>query len=332
MKLAVVIPTYRRPKDLARCLEALQKQTRLADEVLIVVRDTDAETWSFLAEFNPKLLPLQTVEVKVTGVVAAMNAGLEAARGDIIAFTDDDAAPHPDWLEQIETHFIADENIGGVGGRDWVYRGKELLDGAREVVGKLQWFGRAIGNHHIGVGRAREVDILKGVNMSFRRTAIAGLHFDPQMQGTGAQVHFELAFCLALRRKGWKLIYDPLVGVNHYPAQRFDEDCRDRFNEIALSNAVHNETLVLLEHFSPVRRGVFLLWAALVGTRDARGLVQLLRFLPSEGALAGQKWLASMRGRYQGWLTWRQSKGDRLIGVQETYSKPPLNFTLKEGE
>ncbi len=319
MNITVVIPTYRRPQDLARCLETLQKQTRLADEVLIVVRDTDTETWAFLAEFNPKLLPLQTVEVKVPGVVAAMNAGLEAARGDIIAFTDDDAAPHPDWLERIETHFLADDSIGGVGGRDWVYRGKQLLNEEREVVGKLQWFGRAIGNHHIGVGKAREVDILKGVNMSFRRNAIAGLHFDSKMQGTGAQVHFELAFCLALRRRGWKLIYDPMVRVNHYPAQRFDEDCRDRFNQIALSNAVHNETFVLLEHFSPVRRGVFLLWAALVGTREARGFLQLLRFLPSEGALAVQKWLASMRGRYQGWLTWRQSKGDRLRLFRRSY-------------
>ena len=45
MKITVLIPTYRRPKDLGRCLEALQKQTRPADEVLVVVRNTDAETW-----------------------------------------------------------------------------------------------------------------------------------------------------------------------------------------------------------------------------------------------------------------------------------------------
>lgn len=118
MKISTIIPTYRRPKDLARCLEALQKQTRLANEVLIVVRDTDTETWTFLASFQPKHLILQAVTIKVTGVVAAMNAGLEAAQGDIMAFTDDDAAPHNDWLERIEIHFLADESIGGVGGRD----------------------------------------------------------------------------------------------------------------------------------------------------------------------------------------------------------------------
>lgn len=306
MTITALIPTYRRPQDLARCLEALKQQTRPVDEVLVVVRDTDAETWTLLKEFNPDPLPLRTVAVRVPGVVVAMNAGLDTAQGDIIAITDDDAAPHTDWLARIEAHFRSDERVGGVGGRDWVYHGTQLEDGAREIVGLVQWFGRVVGNHHLGVGEPREVDVIKGVNSSYRRTAIKELRFDERMRGTGAQVHFEIAFSLALRRAGWKLIYDPLVAVDHYPAQRFDEDQRNNFNDIALINAVHNETLVLLEHLSPARRTVFLLWAILVGTRDAMGFVQWLRLMPSEGALAGQKWLASLRGRWQGWCTWQQ--------------------------
>jgi len=314
MKITVIVPTYRRPKDLVRCLEALKQQTRPADQVLAIVRDTDSETWTFLATFNPDLLPLNTVTVKVPGVVAAMNAGLDSAKGEIIAFTDDDAAPHSDWLARIENHFLSDEQIGGVGGRDWVYHGTQLEDGECEVVGQVNWFGRMIGNHHFGVGAPREVDLLKGVNMSFRRTAIKELRFDQRMQGTGAQVNFEIAFSLALKRAGWKLIYDPKVAVDHYPAQRFDEDQRRSFNEIALTNAVHNETLILLEHLPRANRAVFLLWAILVGTRESLGLVQCLRFLPGEGLLAGQKLLASWRGRWQGWRTWQQD--DRPKDVQ----------------
>lgn len=308
MDITVIIPTYRRPKDLARCLEALRKQTRPADEVLVVVRDTDDQTWTFLEAFNSDPLPLRTVTVRVTGQVAAMNAGLDTAQGDIIAFTDDDAAPHTDWLARIEVHFLSDDRVGGVGGRDWVYRGTQLEDGTREVVGRVQWFGRVIGNHHQGVGKAREVDVIKGANSSYRRTAIADLRFDKRLRGTGSQINNELAFCLALRRANWKLIYDPAVAVDHYPAQRFDEDQRNRFNEIALANIVHNETLALLEHLPPLRRAVFLLWATLIGTREARGFVQWLRFLPGEGSLAGQKMLACLRGRWQGWWTWQESR------------------------
>jgi glycosyltransferase involved in cell wall biosynthesis len=305
MKITVIIPTYRRTQDLERCLTAIHKQARPVDEVVLVVRDSDHETWQFLTTFDPLLLPLRATTVSVPGVVAAMNAGLDVAQGDIIAFTDDDAAPHSNWLAHIEAHFLADDRIGGVGGRDWVYHGKHLEDGVCPVVGQVHWFGRVIGNHHKGVGAPREVDVLKGVNMSFRRQAIQGLHFDRRMLGTGAQVHFEVAFCLSLRRAGWKLIYDPQVGVNHYPAQRFDEDQRHQFNSIAVVNAVHNETLALLEHLSPMQRLAFLFWSALIGTRDAMGLIQWLRFLPSDGWLAGRKLLASWRGRWQGWQTWQ---------------------------
>jgi glycosyltransferase involved in cell wall biosynthesis len=309
MTVTVIVPTYRRPKDLARCLEALQQQTRPVDQVIVVVRDTDTETWKYIDAFNPNLFPLHTVKVSVPGVVAAMNAGLDSATGDIIAFTDDDAAPHTDWLARIETHFLADEGVGGVGGRDWVYHGTRLEDGQSELVGQLSWFGRMIGNHHIGTGEAREVDILKGVNMSFRRSAIKALHFDKRMRGTGAQVHFEVAFCLTLKRAGWKLIYDPKIAVNHYPAQRFDEDQRNSFNGLAVTNAVHNETLALLEHLPPTQKLAFLFWSTFVGTRDALGFIQWLRFLPSDGLLAGRKLLASLQGRWQGWLTSKSGYG-----------------------
>lgn len=316
MDITVIVPTYRRPLDLARCLQALQKQNRPADEVIVTVRDTDTETWNFLKEFEPEL-PFRTVTVTITGVVAAMNAGLDVAKGEIVAFTDDDAAPHTDWLERIEAHFLKDRLVAGVGGRDLIYKNDRLLEGEKKVVGKLQWFGRTIGNHHLGIGEAREVDILKGVNMSFRRSSFQEMRFDERMKGTGAQVHFELVFCLILKRKGWKLIYDPKILVDHYCGQRFDEDKRDRFNGIAVTNKVHNETLALLEYFSPLNRLIFLIWAILIGNRGHRGLLQCLRHIPKEGVLSIKKFASSLLGRWLGWQTWRnsnQTKGNNRVG------------------
>jgi hypothetical protein len=71
-------------------------------------------------------------------------------------------------------------------------------------------------------------------------------------------------------------------------------------------NSVHNETLVLLEHLPPIRRAAFVAWAILIGTQEALGFLQWFRFLPKEGVLAGHKWLASLRGRWQGWQTWQR--------------------------
>lgn len=310
MNITVIVPTYRRSQDLARCLQALQQQQRPANEIIVTVRDIDTETWNFLNSFDAGLLPLKSITITAVGVVAAMNQGLEAATGDIVVFTDDDAAPHPDWLERIEAQFLQNDRIGGVGGRDILQYPQPWDGGTREAVGLLRWYGKVLGEHHRGVGAAREVDVLKGVNMAFRRSAIADLRFEQRMRGTGAQVHFELAFCLTLRRRGWKLIYDPAILVDHYSAPRFDEDQRHQFNAIAFANAVHNETLALLEYLLTWQRFVFIVWAILVGTHQSPGLAQWLRSFPREGAIATQKWVASMQGRWQGWQTWQQSQVD----------------------
>lgn len=313
LSITVLVPTYRRTIDLVRCLDALKQQTRLPNEVLLTVRDIDEETWGFLKSYNPMPLNLKVIEVNVPGVIAAMNAALAQFTSDVIASTDDDAAPHPDWLVRMEEWFLSDRKIGGVGGRDWQYVGDNIKEpGERDVVGKVQWFGRVIGNHHLGVGEAREVDVLKGVNMAYRREAIGDLTFDERLQGTGAQVHFELAFTLQLRRKGWKLIYDPKVAVDHYPAQRFDQDGRDQFNPAAQCNTVHNETLALLDYLPIIQQPIFIFWSLFVGTRGSMGLVQWLRFLPNKGSIATQNLLASSRGRYEGWQTWKTLK---VVGV-----------------
>jgi glycosyltransferase involved in cell wall biosynthesis len=322
MKLTVLVPTYRRSKDLARCLEALKRQTNSADELLIVVRDTDEETHEFLRGFKVGDLPLKVVDVVVPGQVAALNAGLLAATGDTIAITDDDADPHPDWLERIEAHFLADEMVGAVGGRDWVYESgsaEPLNVDTFVTVGKLQWFGRAIGNHHIGSGAAREVDILKGANMSYRRCAIDRLQFDGRLKGKGAQVSNDMGFSLAVRKRGWKVIYDPMVAVNHYPAVRMDADRRNAFNFAAYYNAAHNETLIMADHLAKVNFAAYLLWSLLIGTRGCFGILQMLRFVVSAPDLTVRKWMAATLGHLQAVIA------RAPIGVSEAPDELPPN-------
>jgi Glycosyltransferases, probably involved in cell wall biogenesis len=283
--ISVLVPTYRRVDNLRECLSALVRQSRQPDQVLVVVRDTDKETQAFLeAEEVVQQVPgLCAVPVYRSGVIAAMQAGLAASTGDIVALTDDDAKPRPDWLARILDHFSADENIGGVGGRDWLPPAVMGNDTETQVVGKVQWFGRCIGNHHRGIGPAREVDFLKGVNCSYRGDVLRRIGFDTRLRGPGAQVHWELALGLAFRREGWKLLYDPSLIVDHFPAVRHDPDQNNRlggvFSPGAHIDAVCNQTIALWEHLSPARRPVFLLWAVLVGTRGEPGALQFLRAL-----------------------------------------------------
>ena len=301
MRISVLIPTYQRPDDLRRCLAALALQTYLPDEVIVVVRNTDSSTHAMLATTDASVLALRIVDVEVPGGVQALNAGLAHVSGDIVAITDDDAAPHPDWIERITNVFAARIDVGGVGGRDRMHVQDVLQAGSEPLVGKVPLIGKHIGNHHLGFGPARQVDVLKGVNSAYRLQAIKPIGFDERLRGSGAQVHWEISLCLAVKRAGWKLIYDPQIVVDHYLAKRHDEDQRSGFNALAMRNAAYNETLIRLEYLSTFGKFAFMLWAITIGTRVAPGIVQWLRFLPPDAGLATDKLTTTLRGRLEAW-------------------------------
>src|SRR5438045_1192654 len=99
MHVSVIVPTYGRPGPLERCISALAAQTRLPDQVLVVVRDEDVATHSTVGELVARFknLPVTMVTVCSSGKSRAINAALERAVGDIICFTDDDAEPFDNW-------------------------------------------------------------------------------------------------------------------------------------------------------------------------------------------------------------------------------------------
>ncbi len=102
--VSVVIPTHRRPELLRRCLRALLRQTypRARCEVVVVEDGGPDGAQDVLRELAPLAPPLRVTGLAVPrgGPAAARNHGWRAARGRIIAFTDDDTVPHPRWLAE----------------------------------------------------------------------------------------------------------------------------------------------------------------------------------------------------------------------------------------
>lgn len=311
-KISVFIPTYHRVKDLERCLKALKRQTRLPDEVVLTIRNTDNETHEFLNSYNCSPLKIVETEVFKPGVLEAHNQGYQAISGNIVAITDDDAAPRTDWLEKIEKFYLRNPEVGGYGGRDLLYENGQLPDRQLQAqVGIVTWFGKVIGNHHVGHGNAREVDVLKGVNSSYRYQVISGFQYDVCLKGQGTNSHWELALGLYAKSKGWKLIYDPALLVDHYQgerrgmAERLKVTEPTHYNSQALTDSICNQTYILLCHLPTIQRYCFLFWSILVGTKGRRGLVQCLRFLSSEKQYSVRKFMDSTRGRWIGWNCWQ---------------------------
>lgn len=300
MKISVIIPTYKRVSELRRCLDALAAQTRPSDEIIIVVRNTDTDTLNFIVKNGKSYRQSHLVTVEKGGQVNALNAGLNTARGDILVFTDDDAVPNTEWLKRIEEHYAKDGKAGAVGGRDYVYVNGNLIKGNARKVGLITWYGRVIGNHHLGTGRSRYVDHLKGANMSFRRAAIEGLMFDTRLRGEGAQYLNDMEMCLSVKKRRWKIIYDPAITIDHYYAERFEEDKRGDYNLNAIRAGAHNETLVFLGYL-PLPKGITVfLFLILIGSKFTPGVVQYIRIFFSGGKNPFARFLSSILGRIDG--------------------------------
>ena len=300
--ISVVLCTYKRPGDLARCLHAVEQQTRTPEEVLVVVQKTDGATRDYLAHRVPEPLPLRIILVQQPGTVAARNAGLFASTFDVVSMTDDDAAPRPDWLERILEHFRTNPRLGALGGRDQCFTAGLPQPASRDVVGKLLWNGKHVGNHALGRGDPREVDLLKGVNMSFRREAATPIGFDLRLRGSGAQPSEDLALSRAISVHGWSVIYDPAVLVDHYEGVR--EEPRHyaallASDKTGLADAIYNQFVATWDGRSPLQHLVSLLYFFLVGTRFAPGLVQAVRFTPSLGRVSWMRFAVAQRARLE---------------------------------
>lgn len=97
--VSVVIPTLGRDTRLAFALDALAQQTVGTDEFeVLVVRADEAPT---LVARSDAMRVRTIADPSLKAVSAKRNAGWRAASGRIVAFTDDDCRPRPDWLERL---------------------------------------------------------------------------------------------------------------------------------------------------------------------------------------------------------------------------------------
>ena len=279
--ITVIIPTFKRPTDLDRCLAAIDGQLLKPVEILITYRPEDEETRAYLARTDRPALRAKLILCDKPGVVHALTMAMDAVRSEFFAITDDDSVPHPDWLERIMAHFEANPAVAGVGGKDHVFASGRWFEGAEPVVGRVLWHGGLIGFHHLGVGPARYVESLKGVNLAFRQSAVGNLRPDPRLRGQGAQVGWEMHLTLTMISQGHKMIYDPAVLVEHYPGERPVEEDRVLFNPVALGDEVFNRTLILMEFMATqrwgrLRQAAMLAHLGLRGLRKSPGLMLLV--------------------------------------------------------
>ena len=209
--------TERRWQDLMAAMDSLTRQSHAADEIVVVI-DHNAE---LLARARCELGMARVVANEyAAGLSGARNSGVRAARGDVLAFMDDDALADPDWLKTLLAGY-SEPNVIGVGGvvlARWE-RGRPR--------GFPQEFDWVVGCSYRGMPRSRAtVRNLIGANMSFRRQVfdvVGGFADGIGRVGAGAAGCEETELCIraAAGFPAAVILYDPAARVSHrVPAAR----------------------------------------------------------------------------------------------------------------
>lgn len=271
MRVSVVIPTFRRPDSLIRCVNSLLASERLPDEILVVARADDEATKEALdaTASNGRSGPhVRRVLVQEPGHVPPIIAGAGAATGDVVAIIDDDITVPPGWLSKLARHF-EDPWVGAVGGGN-------IVPGApppapKKNAGQLTWFGHHSGNiASVREGGVREVVTVMECNWAWRRELLTSLDFDPVLNFDDASM-YGLDLCLQARRRGFRILYDPAAAALHHMAPR--DPSLDRADRPRRSFSYgRNYTYIMLRQLPWARRVPFLIWWFLIGERGATGV------------------------------------------------------------
>ncbi len=196
---SVIVCTCNGAPRISRCLAAVQQLDHPAFETIVVDDGSADGTAELVAHQFPGVRLVRTVP---SGLSAARNAGAAAARGAILAFTDDDCQPDREWLARLEAAF---------GDGRWAAVGGPNLPPPPASCSEAVVAAAPGAPSHVMLDDA-EAEHLPGCNLAVRREAFERVGgFDPRFRTAGDDVDF----CWRLRDAGMRVGFCPTAFVWH---------------------------------------------------------------------------------------------------------------------
>jgi GT2 family glycosyltransferase len=210
--LSIVIPVWNGRRYLADCLDALLSQEYPDLQVIAVDNASSDGSADWIAEHYPQVRLIRNPSN--LGFAGGCNAGILAARGEVVILVNQDTRVLPGWARAL----VAASQSPGVG----VVGSKILYPDGRTIQHAGGWIERPLGlAHHCGQGEAdagqwdapRQVEYVTGAAMAFRREVLdrVGLLDEGFWPG-----YFEDAdFCLRAAEAGYEVRYEPQAVLTH---------------------------------------------------------------------------------------------------------------------
>lgn len=217
---SIIIPTYNRPERLFICLQSLARLDYPRDRFEVIVVDDGSEmSLENVVETFKEQLDLTLLSQPNAGPATARNAGAKLAKGEFLAFTDDDCTPAPDWLQALAARFAAAPE-GAIGGRTVNALSDNLYSTASQIL-----IDYIYGYYNIN---SQQASFFASNNFALpaeRFRTIGG--FDTSFPLAAAE---DREFCDRWLHKGYKMIYAPEIIVYHAHQLTFPTFWRQHFN------------------------------------------------------------------------------------------------------
>lgn len=218
--LSLVICTRNRASSLSSCLEVLGRlHTDIPYELVLVNNGSSDNTADILTGFaRGQKTSIILVTEPQPGLSRARNAGIAAAKGDVIAFTDDDCYPDARYLTAI-TQCFSDKSVDFVGGR-------VLLFDPADLPITIQTLNRAI---KLPAGTYLQPGLIHGANFAFRREVLNHIGgFDTHLgSGTVCLGAEDTDLLQRASAAGFRGLYSPTPMVQHHHKRRTAKDEQD---------------------------------------------------------------------------------------------------------
>jgi GT2 family glycosyltransferase len=212
---SVIVPTFDRPEAVEACVQALSHLDYPQDRLEIILVD-DGSRVPVRAPLDREGVKIKVLRQHNAGPAAARNFGAQCARGEILAFTDDDCAPKPQWLKELARVF-RDHPIALVGGRTINGLADNPYSTASQII----------------VDEAYRYFFEKNSNLRFFATNNMAVSAELFRESGGFDPSFRTSedrdFCDRWIRRGHPLVYVPEAVVDHRHDLTLTSFCRLHF-------------------------------------------------------------------------------------------------------
>jgi glycosyltransferase involved in cell wall biosynthesis len=214
LKVSLIVCTRNRGGRLANFLAAVASLDSVPGgwELILVDNASTDCTPHILHEFTQSVnFPVRTVQSTVAGLARSRNVGLAASAGEILAFTDDDCYPRPDYLRALVDVF-KQHRSAYVGGRVVLHDHTDATIGVRDATTPVDIPPRTF----------LPAGIIHGANMAVVRELVEDIGgFDPHLgAGTPCVAGEDIEYLARAAWAGWAGRYDPRPVVAHHHGRK----------------------------------------------------------------------------------------------------------------